>query len=341
MARRRKARGLKLKTWLQHMVAGDLEFRVSMSGRDEITMYARVLDALRQSLIRSRDLTRELAEKNDILSETLDTLRRTQDQIVSQQKLAELGELSAGVAHEIRNPLQFIKNFSESSAALAEELAEELDELDAGDAREEIDEISTDLTENMRRIVEHTGRADRIVSDMLDLRRQGAEERREIDVERLLTEQTMLAYQAIRSHDEGFDADIRHDFAGVGAMRVAPRDFGRVVVNVVTNACHALAARATAEEGFAPVLTLATRRTSNEVEIAIGDNGPGMDDDVRAKIFNPFYTTKPPGEGTGRGLSLSHEIVREHGGNILADTAPGQGTTMRIRLPHATAANVA
>ena len=337
-------RGLFLQRWIKELVAGNLDYRVVMDGKDEITMYARVLEALRQSLVRSRDLEREqralseeLRAKNETLSETLDTLRTTQDQIVSQQKLAELGELSAGVAHEIRNPLQFIKNFAHSSGLLVQELTGLLERpgaLQGEELKADVAEVSGDLSDNMRRIGDHSARANRIVSDMLDLGREGSQEFRRVDLNRLLVEQATLACQAVRAKNGELAVAVEEDLdPDLGEVSVVPRDVGRVFVNIVTNACHALAEKRKGDTGFEPSLRLRTRRSDEAVEVSIRDNGIGMSPEVLAKMFNPFFTTKEPDEGTGLGMSLSHDVVRQHGGTLTPESVPGEYTEMKLRLP--------
>ena len=338
-------RGLDLQRWLKHLVVGDLDYHVEMSGNDEITMYARVLEALRQSMIRSRALARaerklseELRRNNETLQATLDKLRATQDQIVSQQKLAELGELSAGVAHEIRNPLQFIKNFAESSVVLAEELAEtvaDAEKVSTEDTRAEIAELSTDLSENMTRIQNHSERANRIVSNMLSLGRDATRELRPVDTNQLVVEQAMLAFHAACARYPGFNVEMERDLdPEAGEVSAVPADLGRVFINIVSNACHAIEAKREAGVDFAPVLRLMTRRDEEGVEIRIRDNGTGMSETVMEKMFTPFFTTKEGTHGTGLGMSLSHEIVRVHGGTITPESVEGEYTEMTVRIPH-------
>ena len=235
-----QVRGKFLQQWVKRLVAGDLEFHVDTPGSDEISMYGRVLEALRQALIRSRrlereqkELSEELRQNNETLKSTLDQLRTTQDQIVSQQKLAELGEVSAGVAHEIRNPLQFIKNFAESSVIIVEELAgiaARKERLNSEEVQAEIAELTGDLTENMTRITHHSDRANRIVSDMLDLRRDGQRKFRMVDINQLLVEQTMLAYHAARAQYPGFNMEIEKELdPNAGDISAVPEDLGRVL----------------------------------------------------------------------------------------------------------------
>ena len=337
-------RGLGLQGWVKRLVAGDLDYRLEAKGADEIAMYCRVLEALRQSLIRSRDLeaaqralSAELRDKNDALQGTLDQLHATQDQIISREKLAELGELSAGVAHEIRNPLQFVRNFAESSISLSKELAELLsdrDKLTSEETFSDITDIGADLAENMSRIKNHSDRANRIVSDMLSLGRDAAPEFRDVDLNRLVVEQAMLAYHAVSARLPGFNLAIERDLdEAAGTIHAVPVDLGRVVINLVTNACQAVQAKHDAGVDFSPVLHLSTRRTDEGVDLVVRDNGVGMTPETMEKMFTPFFTTRKGAEGTGLGMSLSHDIVRGHGGTIVPASVEGEYTEMTVSLP--------
>ena len=336
-------RSVALEVWIRRMGLGDLEYKVEMKGKDEIVELTHALETLRQSSIRAMQLdlvqmlSQEVQGKNDQLEQALDELRKSQDQIVSQQKLAELGELSAGVAHEIRNPLQFIKNFAESSRIMMEQLTEILDRSTADASQqdqEDIRELSGDLKENMERINQHSNRANRIVSDMVELRRSTQSKFRSVDINRLLVEQATLAYQAAQAQAPGFYVEVRQELdPEAGEIEAIPEDLGRVFINLTTNACHATAEKRIKNEGFAPVLWLKMKRQPDAMEIRIEDNGMGMTPQVMGKIFNPFFTTKQPTEGTGLGLSLSHDIVRQHGGTITPASEPGEYTEMTITLP--------
>ena len=339
-----QVRGMFLQQWVKRLVVGDLEFHVDTPGSDEISMYGRVLEALRQALIRSRqlqtaqkELSEELRQNNETLRSTLDQLRTTQNQIISQQKLAELGEVSAGVAHEIRNPLQFVKNFAESSVTIVEELAQIAagkENLNSEEVQAEIAELTADLTENMTRITHHSDRANRIVTDMLDLRRDTDREFRPVDINRLLIEQTMLAFHAARAQHPGFNMEIQKELdPNAGDISAVPEDLGRVFINMVSNACQAIEEKRKQDDGFAPALRLKTVRTEDAVEISIRDNGIGMTPDVMAKMFTPFFSTKAANQGTGLGMSLSHDIVRGHGGTITPDSVSGEYTELTVTIP--------
>ena len=337
----------RLSDWMRRLAGGDLETTVELSGRDEIAEMAAALEVFRQHALEIQrlnlveKLANELQSKNDQLETALGDLQRAQDQIVSQQKLAALGELTAGVAHEIKNPLNFVKNFSEVSEELIDELKEVLEEEAESiseDQREYIDEIAGDLTANLERIRSHGDRANHIVHDMLMMGR-GSGDRQATDINRLLDEHARLAYHSARATDTEFQLDLKQDMdPEVGELEVVPQDLGRVFLNMVSNACYATdekrrsGADADGERYF-PTLWLATRRGAEQIEVRIKDNGMGMPDDIVDKIFNPFFTTKPTDQGTGLGLAISSDIVRQHGGNIRVESEPGEGTEMIIELP--------
>ncbi len=352
-----------LSDWMRRMAGGDLETRVEIGGRDEVADMAAALEVFRrhalevQRLNLVERLAEELQGKNDQLENanirlegTLEELSRAQDQIVMREKLAALGELTAGVAHEIRNPLNFVKNFSEVSSELLIEMSEVIEESAdkiSDDQREYIQEISDDLTQNLERIQSHTSRANRIVQDMLMMGR-GSTELQPTDVNALLEEYARLAYHSARANDPEFQFEIRHDLdPELGEMQAIPQDLGRVFLNMVGNACYATdeKRRAIEEAGgnrgddrFFPTLWIATKQLGEGVEVRIKDNGSGMPPEVVEKIFNPFFTTKPTGQGTGLGLALSNDIIREHGGSIRVETEPGEFTEMIIYLPLALSA---
>ena len=330
---------------MTRMAGGDLQTRVEVGGRDEVADMAAALDVFRQHALEVQrlnlveELAQELQGKNDELEEVLGDLRLAQDQIVVREKLAALGELTAGVAHEIRNPLNFIKNFSESSEELMAELKEVLEE-EADDQDELIEEISEDLVANLGRIRSHGERANRIVHDMLMMGR-GAGDWHPTNINLLLDEHSRLAYHSARALDPNFNLDIKHEFdENVGEIAVIPQDLARVFLNMVGNAAYATNQRrmSTGEEvatlgSYFPTIWLITERLEDCVRVQIKDNGGGIPDDVLEKIFNPFFTTKPTGEGTGLGLAMCNDIIRQHGGTIRVEVEPGEGTNMIIDLP--------
>ena len=331
-----------------HMADGDLEGEVNIEGRDEVADMAAALEVFRrhalevQRLNLVEKLAAELGEKNSQLEHVLAELHRAQDQIVMQEKLAALGEVTAGVAHEIRNPLNFIKNFAEVSQELLEELNETLegDNQSTEDQTELIEEITQDLTDNLERIGNHSSRANRIVQDMLMIGRGGGEWRL-TDINTLLDEHARLAYHSARATDPDFQLDLQRDLdPDLGEVEVIPQDLGRTFLNMVGNSCQATDEKRLAllesrqdNEPYMPIVRLKTRRGPETAVISIYDNGAGIPPDVIEKIFNPFFTTKPTDKGTGLGLALSSDIIREHGGTIRIESVPGEFTEMIIEIP--------
>ena len=336
-----------LSDWMRRMAGGDLEVIVPISGRDEVADMAATLEVFRrhalevQRLNLVEQLADELQGKNEQLEGVLAELHRAQDQIVTREKLAALGELTAGVAHEIKNPLNFVKNFAEASEELIVELKEVLD--DAGDDLSEenrsyINEIAGDLTSNVDRIRSHGERADRIVRDMLMMGRDSGEWQL-TDINGLIEQHAQLSFHSARALDPDFQLDIQQDLGpNVGELNVIAQDLGRVFLNMVTNAGHATRERhrseiASGNEAFQPTIWLKSMRADEHIEVRIRDNGTGMPPEVIEKIFNPFFTTKPTDQGTGLGLSISSDIVRRHGGNIQVESEPGEFTEMIVTLP--------
>jgi GAF domain-containing protein len=274
--------------------------------------------------------TRELAA-------SLEDLRNTQDRLVQTQKLASLGQLTAGIAHEIKNPLNFVNNFSTVSSELIDELQDTLKGLTVDEKRrKEINELTAMLRGNLDKVVEHGKRADSIVKNMLLHSREGSGEHRIVDVNALVEESLNLAYHGKRAETQGFNVTLERSLdPAAGEADVFPQDITRVLLNLISNGFYATSRRrAQAGDGFEPVLAAATKSLGDRVEIRIRDNGTGVPPEVREKMFNPFFTTKPAGEGTGLGLSISHDIVvKQHAGSIEVDTQPGEFTEIRIILP--------
>ena len=279
--------------------------------------------------------TRELAA-------SLEELRSTQDRLVQTQKLASLGQLTAGIAHEIKNPLNFVNNFSAVSGELIDDLQDALKGISLDNKmRAEIDDLTKTLRGNLEKVVQHGKRADGIVKNMLLHSREGSGEHRVVDINSLVEESLNLAYHGARAEKQGFNITLERSFdAGAGEVDLFPQEITRVLLNLIGNGFYAAAKRkAETGDGYEPMLTAATRSLGDSVEICIRDNGTGIPPDVKEKIFNPFFTTKPAGEGTGLGLSLSHDIVvKQHGGSIEVDTRPGEFTEFRVILPRAGAA---
>lgn len=287
---------------------------------------------------RVQERTLELRDKNAALEETLARLEQTQEQLIVQEKLASLGALTAGIAHEIKNPLNFVNNFAELSVELADELeqglAAERDKLAAA-AAEDLDAIVADLRTNVAKIREHGKRADRIVAGMLEHSRGSSGERRPVDLNALLDEDVALAYHGMRARDASFNAAIDKQYdPALPAVAAVAEDLGRVFLNIAGNAFWAVREKArTAGPGYAPAVVVRTADLGDRVEIRIRDNGPGMPAEVREKVFNPFFTTKPAGEGTGLGLSISYDVVvRQHGGELRVESEEGEWTEFIVTL---------
>jgi signal transduction histidine kinase len=275
------------------------------------------------------------------LSLSLEELRTAQDRLVQTEKLASLGQLTAGIAHEIKNPLNFVNNFSALSAELIDELNEVLKSSALDDkAREEIDELTHMLKGNLEKVVQHGKRADSIVKNMLLHSREGAGEHRPADINAIVEESLNLAYHGARAEKSGFNITLKRELdPAAGMIDLYPQEITRVFLNLISNGFYAATKRKEAGvEGFEPTLSATTKNLGNKVEIRIRDNGTGIPAHVKEKMFNPFFTTKPAGEGTGLGLSMSHDIiVKQHGGKIDVDTEPGAFTEFIITLPRTAA----
>ena len=282
-------------------------------------------------------LFEQLQTRTRELAHSLHGLRSAQDRLIHTEKLASLGQLTAGIAHEIKNPLNFVNNFAALSSELVDELQEALQtgSLD-GRIRAEIDELADLLKGNLAKVVQHGKRANSIVKNMLLHSRTGSGERRPVAVNNLVEESLNLAYHGARAQEPSFNVTLSRDFdPAAGTADLYPQEVTRVLLNLVTNGFYAVAKRVDgAGAGYQPTLTVTTRDLGKRVEIRVRDNGIGVPEGVRAKMFDPFYTTKPAGEGTGLGLSLSHDIVvKQHGGTIDVATEAGQFTEFTIVLP--------
>jgi two-component system, NtrC family, sensor kinase len=277
--------------------------------------------------------TRELAK-------SLEDLRTTQDRLVQTQKLASLGQLTAGIAHEIKNPLNFVNNFSGVSAELIDELKETLGKVKVdANTLAEITELTNTLRDNLDKIVQHGKRADSIVKNMLLHSREGSGEHRPVDINALVEEAANLAYHGARAEKQGFNVTLERSIdPNAGQVDCFPQEITRVLLNLISNGFYAATKRkAQANNGdYEPTLTAATKNLGDRVQITIRDNGTGIPSEVKEKVFNPFFTTKPAGEGTGLGLSISHDIiVKQHSGFVEIDSQPGEYTEVRIILPRA------
>jgi len=271
----------------------------------------------------------------DAAERALRDLQTAQDRLVQTEKLASLGQLTAGIAHEIKNPLNFVNNFSALSAELTDELNDLLKRAAlTGKMQEEVGELTKLLKDNLEKVVQHGKRADSIVKNMLLHSREGSGEQRPADVNALVDESLNLAYHGARAEKAGFNITLQRDFdASAGTAELFPQEITRALLNLISNGFYA-ATRRNGETGFDPTLLATTKNLGSHVEIRIRDNGTGIPPEVKEKMFNPFFTTKPAGEGTGLGLSMTHDIiVKQHGGKIDVVTEPGQFTEFTIVLP--------
>ena len=274
---------------------------------------------------------------NVLLEKTLADLTSTQSQLIQSEKMASLGELTAGIAHEIQNPLNFVNNFSEVNREMIEEATGEIDKGNYDDAKD----ILKDVKENSEKINHHGKRADAIVKGMLQHSRSSSGQKEPTDINKLADEYLRLAYHGLRAKDKSFNATLKTDFdASIGNINIIPQDIGRVILNLITNAFYAVDEKKklqpenlpTGQAGYEPTVSLTTKKVNDKIEISISDNGYGIPDNIKEKIFQPFFTTKPTGQGTGLGLSLAYDIVKAHGGELKVETQKGQGTTFIVKL---------
>jgi len=272
-----------------------------------------------------------IEDTNNALQKSLDELKATQTQLIQSEKMASLGELTAGIAHEIQNPLNFVNNFSEVSKELLEEM---LEEIKNGDM-EEVNAIAQDVIENLEKINHHGKRADGIVKGMLQHSRSSSGAKEETNINVLVDEYLRLAYHGLRAKDKSFNAALEtHLDDNIKNISIVPQDIGRVVLNLITNAFYVVNEKKKLQtKAYEPKVTVETKKLKNTVEISVKDNGNGIPQKILDKIFQPFFTTKPTGQGTGLGLSLSYDIIKSHGGDIKVNTVENQGTTFIISIP--------
>ncbi|HRH36082.1 MAG TPA: ATP-binding protein, partial [Catalimonadaceae bacterium] len=259
-------------------------------------------------------------------------LKSTQSQLIQSEKMASLGELTAGIAHEIQNPLNFINNFSELNSELIEELNEELEKGNY----EEVKSLATNLNENEQKILYHGKRADAIVKGMLQHSRSSSGKKEPTDINALADEYLRLAYHGLRAKDKAFNAKMETHFdEAIGKINVIPQDLGRVILNLITNAFYVVdQKKKSGLTNYEPLVSVSTKKVGDKIEILVKDNGNGIPEKVMDKIFQPFFTTKPTGHGTGLGLSLSYDIVTKgHGGDLKVETKEGEGSSFTIYLP--------
>jgi signal transduction histidine kinase len=326
---------------------GDLDSDIPPAGQDEIGAMTRTLTMLRDSLIDRERLERErerdaaeIRAARDAAETALGELKAAQANLIQSEKMASLGQLTAGIAHEIKNPLNFVNNFASLSVELLDELkATAKDAIAALDAekRGDINETIGLLTSNLEKIAEHGTRADNIVKSMLEHSRGASGERRAVDLNALVEEALNLAYHGARAQYQKINFTLERDFASaIAPVDLVPQDVTRVFLNLFGNGFYAATKRrmTTADPGFQPLLKVTTRDLGDAVEIAVRDNGIGITAEIKDKLFQPFFTTKPTGEGTGLGLSISYDVVtQQHGGTIIVDSHPDQFTEFTVRFP--------
>ena len=305
---------------------------------DEIALGQALADAFSVAYARYEDF-RALEAKNKEVERAMRELKATQTQLIHSEKLASLGQLTAGIAHEIKNPLNFVNNFAEINQELAEELQDEFSAL-AGrlsdEQRDTLSGLTMAIRQNTRHIHKHGMRADGIVRSMMEHATEGTGERYDVGVNRLVDEYVNLSYHGMQAQMAELEVDIKRAYdEAIGTVEMVPQEIGRALMNVLNNAFFAVHEQAQTHDGvYTPTVTVTTRQGGGTVEIRVQDNGPGIPAAVQAKIFEPFFTTKPTGTGTGLGLSLSYDIVTQgHGGTLTVESTEGEGATFVITLP--------
>ena len=294
---------------------------------------------------RNIELEQQVYERTKELKTALENLKSTQSQLIQSEKMVSLGELTAGIAHEIQNPLNFVNNFSEINQELLAEMNLEIEKGNYSGVKE----IAKDISENERKINQHGKRADAIVKGMLQHSRSSSGKKEPTDINKLADEYLRLAYHGLRAKDKSFNATMKMDFdKTIGNINIIPQDIGRVILNLITNAFYAVDEKKKScqaelvEADYEPTVTISTKKINDKVEIKVTDNGNGIPQKVLDKIFQPFFTTKPTGQGTGLGLSMAYDIVKAHGGELKVETKEarpddpvgrGEGTTFIIQIP--------
>jgi signal transduction histidine kinase len=302
----------------------------SQLNEEEVNLIQSVADAFSTAYARYEDFNKLEAAKQTV-ENTLVDLKQAQAQLIQSEKMASLGELTAGIAHEIQNPLNFVNNFSEVNKELLEEMKEAIEKGNM----EEVKAIANDVIDNQEKINHHGKRADAIVKGMLQHSRSSSSAKEPTNINALADEYLRLAYHGLRAKNKSFNATMKTDFdESTGKINIIPQDVGRVILNLITNAFYAVSEKKKQQpDGYEPVVSVKTEKINGKVEISVKDNGNGIPGKALEKIFQPFFTTKPTGQGTGLGLSLSYDIVKAHGGELTVKTKEGEGATFIIQLP--------
>ena len=331
----------RLMAGIQKAEEGDLNVEVKHGMLDEIGIVTRNFNEMVKSLKTSNDklseyantLEQKVADRTTELTHSMEELKATQSQLIQSEKMASLGELTAGIAHEIQNPLNFVNNFSEVSNELISEMMEEIKKGNTEEAKK----IVQDLQHNLEKILHHGKRADAIVKGMLQHSRTSSGQKESANINTLAEEYLRLAYHGLRAKDKNFNATLKTDFdESIGNISIIPQDVGRVILNLITNAFYAVNEKKQQPiNGYDPTVSVTTKNLNEHVEIIVKDNGMGISPQAISKIFQPFFTTKPAGQGTGLGLSMSYDIiVKGHGGELIPVSEEGIGTSFIIRLPN-------
>ncbi len=319
----------------------DKELEITAFKLDRTEKVKRTTAILLEETIEELEQKRKaIEETNTALQKSLEELKAAQAQLIQSEKMASLGELTAGIAHEIQNPLNFVNNFSEVSRELLDEMKIELDLGNTADAKE----IAIDVIQNLEKINHHGKRADAIVKGMLQHSRSSSGVKEPTDINALCDEYLRLSYHGLRAKDKSFNATMKTDFDdAIGNINIIPQDIGRVILNLLTNAFYVVDEKKKATTKvtpfekvsplYEPTVSISTKKVGDKVLISVGDNGNGIPPKVLDKIFQPFFTTKPTGQGTGLGLSLSYDIIKAHGGEITVNSTDGEGSEFIMKLP--------
>jgi len=314
------------------------ELEKKLSEVQQLSQKALAQEQEKQQFLASQNetLERQVQERTAALKQSFEDLKSTQSQLIQSEKMASLGELTAGIAHEIQNPLNFVNNFSEVNAELIEDMEQEIDKGNL----QEVKTIAKDIKENEQKINHHGKRADAIVKGMLQHSRSSTNQKEPTDINKLADEYLRLCYHGLRAKDQFFNATMHTDYdQGIDKINIISQDIGRVLLNLFTNAFYTVTEKKNQQQNdYEPTVSVSTKKVhapsgNRGIEIRVRDNGNGIPQKVLDKIFQPFFTTKPTGQGTGLGLSLSYDIIKSHGGEIKVETKEGEGAEFIIWLP--------